>query len=391
MSERRSGPVERAEIEEREARNLRGYGMRSAESRGRVLPQEPDPWRTDFQRDRDRIIHCSAFRRLDNKTQVFVSPKGKHYRTRLTHSLEVGQIARSLARILGLNEDLSEAVALAHDLGHTPFGHSGGDVLERLMADHGGFEHNLQSLRIVTFLEDRYPGGQGLNLTYEVRESILKHNRPFAGEAFRDYHPEEGPLLEAQLVDICDGIAYNSHDIDDGLSAGILVPEELAELALMKEVSRFVDDRWPGLDATLKRRKVISEIINYLITDLVAQSSLNLDALGIENVADLRRLELPVLGFSERVRNQDAELRRFLYDKLYTHYRVHQMRNRAKVFIEGLFTAFCDNPKLMPPKYQGRIASEGLHRSVADYIAGMTDSYAQEEYQRLFNPFESGA
>ncbi|MFT7619712.1 MAG: dGTPase [Planctomycetota bacterium] len=382
------GMVTREEVEERESQSLMPYSMKSGFSRGRQVEHTRDPWRTEFQRDRDRIIHCSAFRRLDNKTQVFVSPKGGHFRTRLTHSLEVAQISRSVARRLGLNEDLCEAVALAHDLGHTPFGHSGSDVLSRLMADHGNFEHNLQSLRIVDHLEIHYPDCRGLNLTYEVRESILKHNRPFDGPAFADYHPEQGPLLEAQLVDFCDGIAYNSHDIDDGLQSGLLLVEELDELAIMKVIRARVRGKWQGIEKKMELKKCIGELIDYLSADLVTFSVKRIQELGIKTVDDVRDQQDAVLGFSEKVQQEDEELRAFLYEKLYTHFRVHQMRNRARVFIEGLFGEFIHNPRLMPPRYQEWAKEEGLERTVADYIAGMTDGYAQAEYQRLFNPFD---
>ncbi len=382
------GVITREQVEKREAEQLFGYGMKSQMSRGRKLPHSLDPWRTDFQRDRDRIIHCSAFRRLDNKTQVFVSPKGGHFRTRLTHSLEVAQIARSVARRLGLNEDLCEAVALAHDLGHTPFGHSGGDVLGRLMEKFGGFEHNLQSFRIVDHLEIHYPGCRGLNLTYEVRESILKHNRPFRGEDFANYHSEEGPLLEAQLVDLCDGIAYNSHDIDDGLQSGLLIADELNELAIMKVIRGRVREKWQGISDRMEQKKCIGELIDYLSADLVTFSIKRIHELQIKTVDDVRRQQDAVLGFSEKVRAEDEELRTFLYEKLYTHYRVHQMRNRARVFIEGLFHEYIANPRLMPPRYQEWAKEDGLERTVADYIAGMTDGYAQTEYRRLFNPFD---
>ncbi len=382
------GLVTREQVEEREQQNLASYGMKSGDSRGRQVSHAKDPWRTEFQRDRDRIIHCSAFRRLDNKTQVFVSPKGGHFRTRLTHSLEVAQISCSVARRLGLNEDLCGAVALAHDLGHTPFGHSGGDVLGRLMLDHGGFEHNLQSLRIVDHLEIHYPGCRGLNLTYEVRESILKHNRPFRGDVFAAYHPEEGPLLEAQLVDLSDGIAYNSHDIDDGLQSGLLIADELNELAIMRVVRERVRGKWPGITGRMEQKKCIGELIDYLSADLVTFSIERIRQLGLKSLEGVREQQEAILGFSAQVCREDEELRTFLYEKLYTHYRVHQMRNRARVFIEGLFHEYIANPMLMPPRYQEWAADDGLERTVADYIAGMTDGYAQNEYQRLFNPFD---
>ena len=299
----------REEFEAREQAALRPWGMPSVSSRGRRFDEAPDPWRSVFQRDRDRIIHCAAFRRLDNKTQVFVSRTGDHYRTRLTHSLEVAQISRSAARTLGLNEDLAEAVALAHDLGHAPFGHSGGDVLSRLMKEHGGFEHNLQSLRIVEHLEHRYPSFRGLNLSYEVRESIVKHNWPAVGPALADYHADEWPLLEAQLVDICDGVAYNSHDLDDGLSSGILDPEAVEELEIVRAVSETVERKWAGISGRLRRLKCVSEVINHLLVDLLRESAAKLERMGVRNLVDVRGQNETVLGFSDEVSRQEQELR----------------------------------------------------------------------------------
>ncbi len=375
-------PRRREDLESNEDAWLAPWGMRSRESRGRRHSESPDPRRTCFQRDRDRIVHCSAFRRLDNKTQVFVSRTGDHYRTRLTHSLEVAQISRSIARSLGLNEDLCEAVALAHDLGHAPFGHSGGDVLARLMKEHGGFEHNLQSLRIVDHLEERYPGIRGLNLTWEVRECIIKHNRPYEGRAFLDYEPRWGPLLEAQLVDLSDGIAYMSHDLDDGLTSGILDLGAVDDLAVMKEVGRRVETRWPGIRGDMRRKKCVSEVINYLLMDLVETSVAAIDSLDIRGLEDVRRQQEAVLGFSEEVREQERELRGFLYENFYTHERVQRMRSRARIVIEGLFQAFTHRPGLLPPRYRSRIDEEGMHRVVADYISGMTDGFAEDVFAR---------
>ncbi|MEE9391039.1 MAG: deoxyguanosinetriphosphate triphosphohydrolase [Planctomycetota bacterium] len=380
--------ISREDYMKREDLVLRPYAMRSSQSKGRRYPETPDPWRNDFQRDRDRVLHCTAFRRLESKTQVFVSRTGDHYRTRLTHTLEVAQISRSIARILGLNEDLSEAVALAHDLGHTPFGHSGGDVLATLMKDFGGFEHNAQSLRIIEYLEQRYPDFPGLNLSYEVRESIVKHKRPFEGSAYEDYHPNEGALLEAQLVDICDGIAYNSHDLDDGLASGILQPEMVEGLGIWQRVGEDVDRRYHGVSGKMRRLKCVSEIINYLLNDLIRESARQLQTLAIEDLEDVRAQQAPILRFSPEAATLDQELRAFLYDSFYTHFQVRRMRNRSRLFIEGLFQAFVEGPYLMPKKFKARAETEGLHRTVADYIAGMTDPYAEKEYRRLFDPFE---
>ena len=380
--------VRREVFEAAEEKRLAPYAMRSSKSLGRRHAEPEDPWRNVFQRDRDRIIHCGAFRRMDQKTQVFVSRFGDNYRTRLTHSLEVSQVARAVSRALGLNEDLTEAVALAHDLGHAPFGHSGCDVLDELMRDLGGFDQNQQSLRVVDALEVRYPGFRGLNLSFEVRESIAKHNRPFEGPFFLEFRPEWGPLLEAQVVDSCDGIAYNSHDLDDGLASGILTREMVESVELWRIVDARVSARWPGIDGKMRVLKGVSEVINFLVHDLIATTGRRLAELGIETVDDVRGLSASVVGFSPEVERQEGELRKFLYENFYMHYTVHRMRHRARIFIEGLFREFTRNPKLLPPRFQRAVQSDGLERTVADYIAGMTDSYAQREYQRLFNPFE---
>ncbi|MEZ6197388.1 MAG: deoxyguanosinetriphosphate triphosphohydrolase [Planctomycetota bacterium] len=382
--------VEREDVEARERATLASFAMAAADSRGRRHPEPPDRWRTDFQRDRDRIIHTNAFRRLESKTQVFVSRTGDHYRTRLTHTIEVAQISRSIARILGLNEDLTEAVALAHDLGHAPFGHSGGDVLERVMRDHGGFEHNQQALRLLDSLEERYPGFPGLNLTYEVRESILKHHRPFRGEAYADYHPEEGPLLEAQIVDVCDGIAYNSHDLDDGLKAGLLRREDVERLSIWSRIEERLDRRFPGVTGRMREKKGVAELINMMVADLVTETRRRITEGNITRPEDCRATVEPLVGFSEDLRRAEHELRGFLYERFYTHPEVQRMRRRARIIIEGLFGAFVAMPSRMPETFVKRIERAGLERTVADYIAGMTDSYAQAEYERLLAAAEEG-
>ena len=376
----------RRDLEEAERSALAPYGMKSADSRGRRHAEAQDDYRTEFQRDRDRVIHSTAFRRLIGKTQVFVSDTGDHYRTRLTHSIEVSQIARSVARSLGLNQDLTEAVALAHDLGHTPFGHSGGDALDELMKGHGGFEHNMQSLRILDHLEVQYPGFRGLNLTYEVRESILKHKRPFEGPDYADYRPDEGPLLEAQLVDVADGIAYNSHDLDDGIRAGILDPGALDGVDLLAEVKREVRARHHGLDGRALVQKVVAGLINFLVRDLLTSTARRLDERGIRSVEDVRRTPDVLVAFSPAVAKAEAGLRKWLYDEFYTHARVFGMRHRAKVFIAALFEAFLAEPELLPNRFRELAKSEGVERAAADYIAGMTDGYAQRIYRRLFDP-----
>lgn len=366
---------------------LAPYAGRESVSRGRARPESPDPLRTDYQRDRDRIVHSTAFRRLIGKTQVFVSDTGDHYRVRLTHSLEVAQIATAIARSLRLNATLAEVLALAHDLGHAPFGHSGGDILDGLMKDHGGFEHNLQAVRVVDLLELKYPEFEGLNLTYEVRESILKHHRPFEGPAYAPFHPEEGPLLEADIVDQADGIAYNSADLDDGLRSGLLSIGEVRELKIWQEAEANARSRHPDLgDGRMLRHKVVGELIALYVRDLIRSTAARLDAENIRTLADVRAAEEPLVGFSDELKRMDHQLRGFLYERFYTHYKVSRMRHRARVVIEGLFEALMGNPGLMPPRYQELAEREGRERTVADYISGMTDGYAQKEYGLLFQP-----
>ncbi len=376
----------REQLEREEQSILAPFAMKSADTLGRRVVEVADPFRTHFQRDRDRIIHSTAFRRLIGKTQVFLSDTGDHYRTRLTHSIEVSQIARSIARSLRLNQDLTEAVALAHDLGHAPFGHSGGDALDHLMADHGGFEHNFQSLRIVDYLEVKYAGFRGLNLTYEVRESILKHKRPFEGPLYTDYRPDDSPLLEAQLVDLADGIAYNSHDIDDGLRAGILETEDLDRVELWRRVKDDVLRRFGALSGRTLVQKAVAGVIDYLVKDLVRQTAKNLAEARIRSVEDVRRHARPLVEFSRDVAAAEAELKAFLYKNFYTHHRVTGMRHRARVFLAAMFTAFVEHRELLPTGFQRLADADGIHRAVADYLAGMTDSYAQREYRRLFDP-----
>jgi dGTPase len=376
----------REELEAEEERTLSPFAMPSGRSAGRAHPEAQDVFRTEFQRDRDRVIHSTAFRRLIGKTQVFVSDTGDHYRTRLTHSIEVSQIARSVARSLRLNQDLAEAVALAHDLGHAPFGHAGGEALDRLMKDHGGFEHNYQSLRIVERLEIRYPGFVGLNLSFEVRESILKHKRPFEHPVYRPYRPEDGPLLEADVVDVSDSIAYNSHDLDDGLTSGILKIEDLDRVRLWREVRERVLARFPGLGGRELVRKIVPGVIDFLVKDLVKSTALRLRAADVRTRADVRAARTPLVGFSPEVASAEAELKAFLYERFYTHYKVARMRHRSAVFLSALFEAYVGNPRLLPDGFRRLAEEDGLHRAVADYLAGMTDGYAQAEYRRLFDP-----
>ncbi len=376
----------REACEAREQQTLSPLAVLSAASRGRSVPEERDPLRTEFQRDRDRILHSTAFRRLIGKTQVFISDAGDHYRVRLTHSLEVSQIARSIARALKLNEDLCEALALAHDLGHAPFGHVGGDVLDELMRAHGGFEHNRQALRIMERLEVRSPGHAGVNLTYEVRESILKHKRPFTGPEYASYHPEEGPCLEAQVVDFADGIAYNSHDVDDALRSGLLDDVAMSEVELWCIAREHALARNPGASGRILQHKTVASLITLQVTDLVNASLAALNGSGVKCLRDVRARSDALVGFSATRLAQEKQLRAFLHRRFYTHYKVCRMRSRARVIVSGLFQTLQENPRLLPPRYQQIGQEEGLPRAIADYIAGMTDRYAQKEYALLLQP-----
>ncbi|PLX80217.1 MAG: deoxyguanosinetriphosphate triphosphohydrolase [Desulfuromonas sp.] len=374
-----------------ERQDLAGYAAKSDQSRGRKVAEPYKDDRPNFERDRDRIIHCAAFRRLEYKTQVFVNHEGDYYRTRLTHSLEVAQIARGIARQLRLNEDLAETLALAHDLGHTPFGHTGEQVLDRLMKEEGGFEHNRQSLRIVDKLEERYPGFDGLNLTYETREGIIKHSSDYdrpGNQAAAEFEPDRQPTLEAQIIDLADEIAYNNHDIDDGLKAGYLALEELQQVALWDETYRLVTDKFPGLDFERQICQTISHLIGVLINDLVVTTRQKLEAGAIKNLDDVRAQAGRCVVFSDEMAEKNRELKRFLMQRLYTHYKVERMRVKAERFLTLLFNAYNENPSLLPTSYQHKYAVYGQARVIADYIAGMTDRYAMDEYKRLFEPYE---
>jgi dGTPase len=370
--------------------DLAGYAARSQGTRGRRHAETFKDERPAYERDRDRIIHSAAFRRLEYKTQVFVNHEGDYYRTRLTHSLEVAQIGRGVARRLRLNEDLVEALALAHDLGHTPFGHTGEEVLDRLMGPYGGFEHNRQSLRIVEHLEERYPGFNGLNLTWETREGIIKHSSPYDSPDQADlaeFHFALRPTLEAQIIDLADEIAYNNHDIDDGLKAGYLDAEELREIDLWAETSRLVAGKYPGLRGERLVYQTISHLIGILILDLVTQTTVQLRAAGIETLDDVRAHPGNLVGFSPHLAEQNRALKGFLRRRLYHHYKVERMRIKAERFLTLLFESYCSCPALLPTAYQAKFAEHGRERVICDYIAGMTDRYALDEYRRLFDPY----
>jgi dGTPase len=366
------------------------YAQTSAATRGRRFPERHHGYRTEFQRDRDRIIHSRAFRRLEYKTQVFVNHEGDHFRTRLTHSIEVAQIGRTVARALGLNEDLVESLALSHDLGHTPFGHLGEAVLDEFMADHGGFDHNRQTLRIVEHLEERYPDFPGLNLTFEVREGIAKHSGPIdvaRAPEFAEYEPALEPPVEAQLIDAVDEIAYNHHDIDDGLSSGILDEEALAEaIALYGEPWHRARREWPAVDPRRLRTVALRGVIDVLVTDLIEATGRSIRASGALTVDEVRHVGHPLAGLSPEVAAQNRALKDFLREHLYQHHRIERMKDKAARVLRSLFSRYLENPKLLPDDTRRRADRLGLHRAIADYIAGMTDRYASEEYRRLFDP-----
>jgi len=367
--------------------DLAPYAAHSAHSLGRRHPEPPAAPRSEFQRDRDRIIHSTAFRRLEYKTQVFVNHEGDLFRTRLTHSLEVAQIGRTLARVLALDEDLIETIALAHDLGHTPFGHTGQDALNECMKDHGGFEHNLQSLRVVDALEQKYAEFDGLNLTFEAREGILKHcskkNAEKLGDVGRRFLEGRQPSLEAQIANLADEIAYNNHDVDDGLRSGLITLEQLGEIALFRRHLDEVRRLYPDLTDRRLTHETVRRMINTLVVDLVAQTRANLAAHRPADIDALRACP-PLAAFSPEVREEHLALKRFLFQNLYRHYRVVRMSEKARRVVSALFEAFTAEPKLLPPEFQGR-AEADLARAVCDYIAGMTDRYAILEHRRIFD------
>ncbi|MEC5159102.1 dGTPase [Janthinobacterium sp. CG_23.3] len=368
---------------------LAPYAAHSAQGRGRRVAEAPAASRSQFQRDRDRIIHSSAFRRLEYKTQVFLNHEGDLFRTRLTHSLEVAQIGRSLARSLRLNEDLVEAVALAHDLGHTPFGHVGQDVLNDCMKGHGGFEHNLQSLRVVDELEQHYGAFDGLNLMFETREGILKHcslaNAQQLGPLGQRFIDRTQPSLEAQLTNLADEIAYNNHDIDDGLRSGLITMAQMEQVALFGRHRRAVEAEFPGLPGRRAVYETLRRIISALAADLIATSSQLIAAAAPRHIDEVRAAP-PLIRFSAPMRAEASELKRFLYANLYRHYQVNRMRVKASRIVRELFEAFQAEPVLLPPDYLAPADAPGKQaRQIADYIAGMTDRYAIREHRRLFS------
>lgn len=376
---------------------LASYAVHQRLSEGRKFPESACKTRTEFQRDRDRIIHSTAFRRLEYKTQVFINHEGDLYRTRLTHSLEVAQIARSIARALHLNEDLTEAIALAHDLGHTAFGHAGQDALHGCMKNYGGFEHNFQSLRVVDHLEEKYPDFDGLNLMFETREGILKHcslkNARAMGKIGQRFITRTQPSLEAQLTNIADEIAYNNHDVDDGLRSGLITIKQLQEIDLFNMHYLHVDKRFPQLSSKRKSQETIRRIINQLVSDLIDNTLANIHQSGIEIIDDVRSKSKPLVAFSRPLRAQIAELKSFLRANLYQHQQVNKMSEHANQVIARLFAGFFNNPGLLPDEHREKALMkknlagiEAFARVISDYIAGMTDRYAEIEYQRISAP-----
>ncbi|MGZ5159872.1 MAG: deoxyguanosinetriphosphate triphosphohydrolase [Burkholderiales bacterium] len=355
-------------------------------TRGRRFSESPPRGRSDYQRDRDRIIHSTAFRRLEYKTQVFVNHEGDLFRTRLTHSLEVAQLGRSIARNLGLEEDLTEAIALAHDLGHTPFGHSGQDALNECMKPYGGFEHNLQSLRVVDLLEQRYATFDGLNLTFETREGILKHcslrNARELGEVGERFLKKQRPTLEAQIANLADEIAYNNHDVDDGLRSGLIELEQLTEVTIFKRHKEHVVTAFPGITGRRLIHETVRHMIDTLVSDLIYASAAKIREHDPQTVDDIR-LAPPLIAFSSAIRDEQLELKRFLHENLYRHYKVARMASKGRRVVADLFQAFLAEPILLPPEFQAR-AGEDKARAIADYVAGMTDRYAILEHRRLF-------
>lgn len=380
--------ITREDIEERERQTLAPYGMKSGDSRGRVFPEDEPVHRTAFQRDRDRILHTTAFRRLEYKTQVFVNHEGDYFRTRLTHTLEVSQIGRTIARMLGANEDLVEAICLVHDIGHPPFGHSGEATLAALMEDHGGFDHNRQALRVVTELERRYADFRGLNLTYEVREGIVKHETEYdVSSVAPEYEPDKKANLEAQIANVADELAYTAHDLDDGLYAGLLEPRELEGLGLWELGKEQLGFTVASFDE-MTRHRLIRRLIGILVRDVTEATNARIEAAGPQSVEDLQCMDHTVIGHSEPVAEMVSELKAFLYANMYRNYRVVRMAKKAEHFLTELFYTYLEEPEQLPDSVQRRLNENGdsLGVVVGDYIAGMTDRYALQEYQKLFDP-----
>jgi len=376
----------RQDLEENENRSLAPFGVRSKDSQGRAYSDEEPDFRTSFQRDRDRVLHTTAFRRLEYKTQVFINFEGDYFRTRLTHTLEVAQVGRTIARALGANEDLVEAICLAHDLGHSPFGHAGEYTLARLMKDSGSFDHNKQSLRIVTELEQRYTDFPGLNLTWEVREGMVKHESEYDVTDARDFNPELRGNLETQICNVADELAYTTHDLDDGLRSGLITPQRLNGIALWEILVQTFSWRGPFLQ-DLERHCMIRHLVGLMVTDMVQATDARLKKSGAKSALEIQKLSHNVIGYSEDAQDRNRELKDFLYTSLYRHYRVMRMQVKAEHIITDLFNAYHFEPLILPDHVQAWIPTRGLERTICDYIAGMTDRFAIEEHERLHDPF----
>ncbi len=377
----------REQMEREEATSLAPYAVASGASAGRRYPEASHPYRTEFQRDRARVIHSRAFRRLEYKTQVFLNGTGDHLRTRLTHTIEVASISRTIARALGLNEDLAEAIALAHDLGHPPFGHPGEDTLDRLMDGHGGFDHNAQSLRIVELIESNYPDFPGLNLSFEVTEGLRKHQTFYHPAPSATADPTERytcPSLEAQIANLADEITYNSHDLDDGLARDLIEPEQLAHLALWQDVKHAVCKRTPHLDGRELCTTIIRQLIDRQVEDVVSTSARRIETAGVQTVEDVRRQPVPLIAYGQELLESSRELRGFLFENVYYRPEVAEVNERACNRLAEVFDVYLQTPERLGQSTTARIETQGLHRTVCDYLSGMTDRYLLEEHARLF-------
>lgn len=378
-------PASKEELEQRERQTLASYAQFSSETRGRLFSEPPPLWRTQYQRDRDRVIHSRAFRRLEYKTQVFLNGTGDHLRTRLTHTIEVAAMARSLSRALRLNEDLAETIALAHDLGHPPFGHKGEAVLNRLMREHGGFEHNRQSLRIVEELEEKYPGFRGLNLSWEVREGLIKHQTNYDQPGPRKGFSAKSPSLEAQIANLADELIYSSHDLDDGLDADLLSEKKLMrDVRLFAEACRSVRQKHGELSAEIRRYFIIRCMIDLQVRDVVETSEAAILASGVKTADEVRRQPRPLVQHSRKRRGMNSELRAYLYKNLYFNPGVMEPNRRAGEMLSELFRYFVQHPREIGASSRKRARKAGWHRAICDYISGMTDRYTILEHQRLF-------
>jgi dGTPase len=378
----------RQKLEDLERLTLERFAVRSSESRGRIHLEGESAFRTVFQKDRDRVLHTGAFRRLEYKTQVFFNTQGDYYRTRLTHTLEVAQVGRTVARAIGVNEDLTETIALSHDLGHPAFGHAGERILNELMRGHGGFDHNKQSFRVVTQLEKRYPDFRGLNLSWETLEGIVKHETEYDIADASEFEPTWRASLEAQIANIADETAYNAHDLDDGLRSGLLEPAQLTDVRIYQRMCATLGFN-PYALTELERRVLIRELLGFVITDIVQTTTARIAQHNIQTLEDVRDASSALVGHSAEVAEELRELKKFLYANFYYHYRVMRQVHKAEHILTGLFKAFTSRPSMLPPSFLARVSEVGLECVVCDYIAGMTDRFAMDEYNRLFEPYEA--